>query len=125
MISRQAEAYRTLGNIMETLIKDVRYAVRGLIKRPAFSLIAITTLALGIGANTAIFTLVNAVLLKSLPVSHPEELVLFSDDSGEGTSSGDVPTGEWSLFNYDSYKYLRQQNQSFQDICAFRSGESR
>ncbi|HEY6805739.1 MAG TPA: ABC transporter permease [Pyrinomonadaceae bacterium] len=110
---------------MDTLLKDIRYAVRGLIKRPAFSLIAIVTLALGIGANTAIFTLVNAVLLKSLPVPHPEELVLFSDDSSEGTHSGDVPSGEWSLFNYDSYQYLRKQNQSFQDICAFRSGESR
>jgi len=110
---------------METVIKDIRYAIRGLSKRPGFSLIAIVTLALGIGANTAIFTLVNAVLLKSLPVSNPNELVLFSDSRGEGTSRGDAPTGEWELFSYDAYQYLRKQNQSFQDICAFRSGESR
>jgi predicted permease len=110
---------------METIIKDIRYAFRGLLKRPVFSLVAIITLALGIGANTAIFTLVNAVLLKSLPVSKPEELVLFSDVRGEGTQQGDAPPGKWDLFSYDSYLYLRKQNQSFQDICAFRSGESR
>jgi predicted permease len=110
---------------METIIKDIRYAFRGLLKRPVFSLVAIITLALGIGANTAIFTLVNAVLLKSLPVSKPEELVLFSDVRGEGTQQGDAPSGKWALFSYDSYLYLRKQNQTFQDICAFRSGESR
>lgn len=70
---------------METLFKDLRYGFRSLLKRKGFAAIAVITLALGIGANTAIFTLVNAVLLKSLPVSHPEELVLFSDATGEGT----------------------------------------
>src|SRR5215212_10621723 len=76
---------------METLIKDLRYGLRGLIKRKSFAAIAVVTLALGIGANTAIFTLVNAVMLKSLPVRQPEELVLFSDATGEGTSVEDTP----------------------------------
>ncbi len=110
---------------METLFKDVRYGLRGLLKRPAFATIAVLTLALGIGANTAIFTLVNAVMLKSLPVQKPEELVLFNDATSEGTSVDDGPrTGEWERFSYASYEYFRDHNQSFQEIAALRSGES-
>jgi len=110
---------------METLFKDIRYGLRGLLKRKAFAAIAVLTLALGIGANTAIFTLVNAVMLKSLPVQKPEELVLFSDATGEGTSLEDSPrTGQWERFSYASYEYFRDHNQSFQDIVALRSGES-
>ncbi|HEY2963919.1 MAG TPA: ABC transporter permease [Pyrinomonadaceae bacterium] len=111
---------------MESLIKDLKYGFRGLLKRKGFAAIAVLTLALGIGANTAIFTLVNAVMLKSLAVSRPEELVLFSDTTGEGTSVHDVPiTGEWKRFSYPSYLYFRDHNQSFQDLAALRSGESR
>jgi predicted permease len=111
---------------METLFKDVRYGLRGLLKRKGFAAIAVLTLALGIGANTAIFTLVNAVMLKSLPVQKPEELVLFSDTTSEGTSILDGPrTGQWVRFSYASYEYLRKHNQSFQDITALRSGTAR
>jgi predicted permease len=111
---------------METLLKDLRYGFRSMLKRKGFAAIAVITLALGIGANTAIFTLVNALILKSLPVSHPEELVLFNDTTGEGTSLEDSPrTGQWKRFSYASYQYFRNHNQSFQDITAFRSGESR
>ena len=74
---------------METLLKDIRYGLRGLLKRKAFAAIAVLTLSLGIGANTAIFTLVNAVMLKSLPVENPKELVIFTDKTGEGTSTQD------------------------------------
>ena len=111
---------------MENLIKDLKYGFRGLLKRKGFAAIAVLTLALGIGANTAIFTLVNAVMLKSLPVQKPEELVLFSDTSSEGTSLEDTPrTGRWERFSYDSYQYLRNHNQSFQELAAMRSGHSR
>jgi predicted permease len=110
---------------METLFKDIRYGIRGLLKRKAFAAIAVLTLALGIGANTAIFTLVNAVMLKSLPVQKPEELVLFTDATNEGTSLEDSPrTGQWQRFSYASYEYFRDHNQSFQEIAALRSGES-
>jgi hypothetical protein len=110
---------------METLLQDIRYGVRSLLKRPGFTVIAVITLALGIGANTAIFTLVNAVMLKTLPVNKPEELVLFTEATSQGTSIDDVPkTGEWRRFSYASYDYLRNHNEAFQDIVAIRSDDS-
>ena len=110
---------------MESLLQDIKYGMRTLFKRPWFAFIAITTLALGIGANTAIFTLVNAVMLKTLPVTKPEELVLFTDATNEGTTVDDAPrTGKWNRFSYASYEYFRNHNQSFQDITAIRSGHS-
>jgi predicted permease len=113
---------------MENLIQDIRYGLRGLLKRPAFTIVALVILALGIGANTAIFTLINAVVLKQLPVSRPEELVVFNDSPGEGTSTyndDDIPPGRRDRYSYAIYRHLREHDQSFQDLSAFRSGESR
>jgi predicted permease len=110
---------------MESLYSDIRYAIRNLIKRPAFTAVAVVTLALGIGANTAIFTLLNAVTFKPLPVRQAQELVLFNDASSEGTSNGDPSIGEWRRFSYASYKYFLEHDQNYQGLSAFRSGESK
>lgn len=112
--------------MFDSVLKDLRYSWRGLLRRPAFTIVALVILALGIGANTAIFTLINAVVLKPLPVSKPEELVLFSDAASEGTSTmdeGDVPTGR-TRFSYATFNYIREHDPSFQELSAFRSGDS-
>ena len=96
---------------METLIKDIRYGVRGLLKRPGFTAIALITLALGIGANTAIFSVVNAVLLRPLPFRDPDQLAIVWEDA---TFAG-FPRNTPAPANYVDWK---TQNQSFVDMAA-------
>jgi predicted permease len=96
---------------METLLKDIRYGIRGLIKRPGFTIIALITLALGIGANTAIFSVVNAVLLRPLPFQKPEELVIVWEDLAFAGFPHNTPAPA----NYVDWK---TQNQSFVDMAA-------
>jgi predicted permease len=96
---------------MDSLIKDIRYAIRSLIKRPGFVAIAVITLALGIGANTAIFSLVNTVVLRSLPVDRPNEIVSVAvrgkDDS-------------MSAFSYPNYKDFRDRNEVLSGLLVYR-----
>jgi putative ABC transport system permease protein len=75
---------------LETCLKDVRYGFRQLLKSPVLLAVAVFSLALGIGANTAIFTLIKVVMLQRLPVRDPASLVLLSDNVGEGTGTGDL-----------------------------------
>jgi len=96
---------------METLLKDIRYGIRGLLKRPGFTAIALITLALGIGANTAIFSVVNAVLLRPLSFQDPERLVIVWEDA---TFAG-FPRNTPAPANYVDWK---NQNQSFADMAA-------
>jgi predicted permease len=90
------------------MLNDVRYAVRMLLKTPGFTAVAVFTLALGIGANTAIFSLIDTVLLKMLPVKNPEQLVLLHTVDAQGNSS--------SIFSYPLYQRLRDHNDVFSGI---------
>jgi macrolide transport system ATP-binding/permease protein len=106
------------------LIQDVRYAVRQLRKTPGFMVTAILTLALGIGANTAIFTLVHAILLKNLPVVDPNALVRIGNNENccilnEVSSSR---ADSYSIFPYETYKYLRDHTPEFEQLAGMQAG---
>ena len=106
---------------MNTLLQDLRFALRQLRKSPAFTLTVILTLALGIGANAAVFTLFDQALLRMLPVDRPKELVRFvwsGAFSGSMSSFGGDTATEHNYFSYPMYKDLRDHNQVFQDILA-------
>ncbi len=105
---------------METLWQDLRYALRALSKNPAFSAIAVLTLALGIGANTALFSVMNAVLLRTIPVRDPQQLVVLSDPEFAGMQNG-TNNGERAVFTWDEYQNLRDNNQVFSSTLAFSS----
>src|SRR6266508_450759 len=101
----------------DEMFQDMRYGLRMLLKTPGFTLAAALSLALGIGANTAIFSLIDAVLLKSLPVREPEKLVLFG--KGErGGATDHFPDRSWDLFSYPFYREMRRRNEVFSVVGA-------
>src|SRR6202789_1323214 len=111
---------------MDTLIQDLRFALRRLRKSPAFTLIAIISLALGIGANTAIFTLVQGILLRSLPVADPAQLYRIGD-KGQCCVDGGFPedaaqSGDFSIFSTDLYLYLKNAAPEFEPLAAVQAG---
>ncbi len=101
---------------LESIARDLRYATRSLEKRPAFTITVIATLALGIGANTAIFTLVDALLLRPLPVSHPEQLVILGDPAAENQNNVGSPVTDYVSFPL--YQDVRERNMVFTDMFA-------
>ena len=111
---------------LESLLHDVRYALRQLRKAPGFTLTAVLTLALGIGATTAIFTLVQQVMLQSLPVSRPDQLWRIGNEphccnwAGYSQDSDSEPS-DWSLFPWEAYKLFRANATGFQDLAALQA----
>ena len=98
------------------MVKDLQFAIRGLLKKPAFAAIAVLTLALGIGANTAIFSVVNAVLLRPLPLKEPDRLMTFWHAApAKGLAHMDV--------NDALFAYYHERSRTFESVAAFEDGE--
>src|SRR6266478_8653061 len=93
---------------MSALLQDLRYGLRMLARNPGFTSVAVVTLALGIGANTAIFSLIDAVMLKTLPVSHPEELLQVTVGGGGG-----------GYFSNPVWEQIRDRQDAFSGIFAY------
>ena len=114
---------------MNTLLQDLRYGFRMLLKQKGLTAVALLSLALGIGANTALFSIIDAVLLKMLPVKEPERLVLFksmapkefTSGSYNGSSNTDETTGQLvrTSFPYQTYQRMREQPGALSDVFAF------
>jgi predicted permease len=102
------------------MLQDLRYGLRMLLKRPGFTLVAVLSLALGIGANTAIFSLLDAVLIKSLPVHEPNQLVLFGKGKDMGMTMG-FPDQSWDLFSYPFYRQVQQRSDVFSGVAGLLS----
>ena len=118
------ESYHAEGGLptIETVLQDCRYAVRRLCKSPVFSAVSVLTLALGIGANTAIFTLVNALMLKNLPVTDPKTLVWLGNQNDCCVGIDFHDNGDYSLFTTESYEFLRKNAPEFEDLAAMQAG---
>lgn len=106
----------------ESFLQDVRYGFRQLYKSPGFTLIAVLTLAMGIGANTAIFTLVNAVLLRSLPVVDPKSLVRLGNWADCCQNSGPNRDGNYSMFSTNTYEQMKRNTPEFEELAAMQAG---
>ncbi len=107
---------------MVTMMQDVRFALRQLRKTPAFTVTVLLTLALGIGANAAIFTLVNTVLMKKLPVVDPRTLVRVGDTNDCCVGWGTRDNGDYSLFSLDVYERMKKSAPEFEELAAIQAG---
>ena len=103
---------------LESFLQDVTYGIRAMLRSPAVTLVALVSLALGIGANTAIFSLLDAVLLRSLPVQNPSQLVVLGLGEEDGISDSPDQT---DLYSYPFYRQLQQKNAVFSDVAAILS----
>src|SRR5258708_9608919 len=101
-------------------MNDLRFAFRQLLKNPDITGISILTRALGIGANTAIFSVMNALMLRLLPVADPSRLVLFGNGDSMGSTDG-FPNGSTTLFSYPMFRELQRNSQVFSDVAAIKS----
>src|SRR5205085_8693648 len=96
---------------MQTVLQDLRYGYRLMFKHIAFTMVGVLSLALGIGANTAIFSVVNSVFLRPLPVERPDQLVSLFPNKGGST---------FLSFSYPNYVDLRDNNNTFTDVIAYQ-----
>jgi predicted permease len=105
---------------MQTLRQDIAYAIRQMRLSPVFTLTATLTLALGIGATTAIFSLIHTVMLKSLPVADPSRLYRIGD--GQDCCIEGSPQDNWGMFSYPFYQRMQENTPEFEELAAFQAG---
>ena len=105
---------------MQTLRQDIAYALRQMRLSPVFTLTAMLTLALGIGATTAIFSLIHTVMLKSLPVVDPSRL--YRIGSGGDCCVEGSPQDNWGMFSYPFYELMKKNTPEFEELAAFQAG---
>ncbi|HEY3938652.1 MAG TPA: ABC transporter permease, partial [Bryobacteraceae bacterium] len=122
-VKQQAREAR-MGTAIETTWRDIRYAARALRKNPGFTAVAVLTLGLGIGANAAIFSLINAVMLRLLPVQHPDQLVLLTDPTESGLATETTEHGVRTNLSYPEFEQLRLHNTVFSGILAAQNDVS-
>ncbi len=108
--------------LLATTVQDIRYTLRQLLRTPAFTITVMLTLALGIGANSAIFTLVNAMLLRKLPVADPGSLVRVGDNNDCCQGSGLRQNGDYAMFSTASYEQLKKNTPEFEELAAMQAG---
>ncbi len=106
---------------VETTVQDTQFALRMLGRSPAFTIIAVASLALGIGANTAIFSVMNALMLRTLPVQQPNRLVVLGNGVSSGASDGFPHDGQIDLFSQPFLDLLRVHNRVFSEVAAVES----
>src|SRR5271168_2325650 len=104
---------------MQTLRQDISYALRQMRLSPVFTLTAMLTLALGIGATTAIFSLIHSVMLKSLPVVDPSSLYRVGDGNDCCVEGG--PQDNWGMYTYSLYKRMKDASPEFEQMAAFQT----
>src|SRR5260370_31023800 len=106
---------------MSKLVSDIFYALRQMRKAPGFTLVAVATLALGIGANAAIFTLIHAILLRPLPVKDPSALYRIGSHEVNCCVIGGLQD-EWYIFSYPLYQQILKQTPEFEELAAVQGG---
>ena len=108
---------------MHTVLRDVQYAVRQLRRAPGFTITAVLTLALGLGATTAIFSLIYSTMLKTMPVEHAAKLYFIGPEP-TCCNWGGMQEDKWALFSYDQYRYFRDHTPGFESLAAFEAGRT-
>src|SRR6202171_1091755 len=107
---------------MHNLLGNLRYAMRQFRLSPVFTATAVLTLALGIGGTTAIFTLIHAVMLRSLPVSDPAQLYRVGEGDDCCVEGG--PQDRWGMYSFPLFERLKTQTPEFEEVAAFQAGRA-
>ena len=105
------------------MMADFLHVIRELRRNPGFTIVAVLTLALGIGANTAIFTLIHQAMLRQLPVAQPDQLWRIGENVRCCYSTG-YAQNNWSFFSWEAYKNFRANTPAFEDLAAFQAGNA-